>query len=269
MRFCVNLIHLTGMRNLPEPGVRLLLLTPALFMLCAFTLDSRPANAHLIQLAQYAPYTPATEETPAEELQAPPANRKPVYTRGQSTVDSTADDVAPAKPKKVKTEAAGDLAVPVPGAGRSIDYVAVQQPLDQALRELGQAAGVRVVASDGVKGTVRKRHLKGELPMLLDKLAQEFGLFWFPDGGAVYVEALDEQKTKVVKLKNVGREQIYEAMDQAGLSRAKSRVQVSDGSARVVGSDNFHKTIEDLLASLAPPEDPDIKIIKYGTKVSN
>jgi type II secretory pathway component GspD/PulD (secretin) len=197
-------------------------------------------------------------------------NPRPNYERGLPTLD-VSDKAGPAATAKSDSLATPPAVDPISlAAGRKIDYVALGQPVDQVMRELGQAVGLRVVVGSGISGTVRKRHFKGEFAPLMDRLSQEYNVFWFADGGVVYVDGLDDQKTKVVKLKNIGKEQIYEAMDQAGMGRAKARVVVAagEGNARVTGPESFQKAIEGLLASLEPAEDPDIKIIKYGTKIN-
>lgn len=203
--------------------------------------------------------------------------RKPPYIRDEPTVDlaSAADIEDGSRAKSAVARRKGDNAnasvfQETPGitSDRKIDYIAVQQPVAQVMRELGQAVGLRVIAGQGVDAVVRRRHFEGMFPVLMDSLAAEYGLFWFPDGGVIYAEPLESQQTKTVKLKNVSSEQIYEAMDLMGLGRVKSRVQASpgEGSVRVIGPDSFQKTVAGLLTSLEPPDDPDIKIIKYGRR---
>jgi len=200
-------------------------------------------------------------------------NPRPKYDRGLPTLD-VSDKGAMQAVKGDSVIANAQLvssAEPLTLAtGRKIDYVALSQPVDQVMREMGQAVGLRVVAGPGINGSVRKRHFKGEFAPLADRLAQEYNLFWFADGGVVYVDGLEDQKTKVVKLKNISREQVYEAMDQAGMGRAKTRVVIAsgEGNARVTGPESFQRSVESLLASLEPADDPDIKIIKYGTKIN-
>jgi hypothetical protein len=213
-------------------------------------------------------YSEKSPERLAEE------NPRPKYERGLPTVDRSDNEASKTSNKSDSIGAVAPVtniaSTPALGAGHKIDYVAISQPVDQVMREMGQAIGIRIVAGQGVNGMVRKRHFKGEFASLMDKLAQEYSLFWFPDGGVVYVEPLEQQITKNVKLKNLGREQVYEAMDQAGMGRVKSRVLIASGEgvARVTGPESFQKAIESLLASLAVPEDPDIKIIKYGTRIN-
>jgi hypothetical protein len=199
-------------------------------------------------------------------------NPRPKYDRGLPTNDIS-EEAAQKQAKGDSYNAQAQAAAPdAPGlgAGRKIDYVAIGQSVEQVMRELGQSAGLRVVAGGPISGNVKKRHFKGEFTPLMDKLAQEYGVFWFADGGVVYVDGLEDQKTKIVKLKNVSKEQVYEAMDMAGMGRAKSRVIVAagEGNARVTGPESFQRSMENLLAGLEPSESPDIKIIKYGTRIN-
>jgi hypothetical protein len=197
-------------------------------------------------------------------------NPRPKYDRGLPTLDISDESMmrtTAVKAESLSIAQADDLNL---AAGRKIDYIAIGQPVDQVMRELGQVVGLHVIAGPGINGTVRKRHFRGEFASEMEKLAQEYSLFWFADGGVVYVDGLEDQKTKLVKLKNVSKEQVYEAMDEAGMGRAKSRVIVasSDGNARVTGPETFQKAIEILLAGLEPADSPDVKIIKYGAKVN-
>jgi hypothetical protein len=197
-------------------------------------------------------------------------NPRPKYERGLPTLDVSDNTPQASKGDNLNAAQPSGLESLALAAGRKIDYVALAQPVEQVMHELGQNVGLRVIAGPGITGTVRRRHLKGEFAPLMEKLANEYSLFWFADGGVVYVDGLNDQKTKIVKLKNVSKEQIYEAMDQAGMGRVKTRVVVtaSEGNARVIGPESFQKAIEGLLAGLEPAEDPDIKIIKYGTKIN-
>lgn len=210
-----------------------------------------------------------TIETAGPKSDAEARERKKQAQLAEKTApkgDSLQPRQAAVSPSAVVTPPAATL-----GSGRKIDYVAISQPVEQVIKELGQAVGLRVVAGSGVSGTVRKRHFKGDFPVLMDSLAQEFGLFWFADGGVVYAETLEGQKTRIVALKNTGAEQLYETMDLMGLGRVKSHVLVSpgEGNVRVTGPDSLQKAIDNILATLKPPEDPEIKVIKYGTRVSN
>ena len=199
---------------------------------------------------------------------------KPRYDRGQATEDVAIgkDDGDTTMKPAAKPKPAKPVQMSMAGVngGQEIDYVAVNQSVALAARELGQAAGLRVVAGPSVDGTIRKRHFKGLFPVLMDSLAKEYSLFWFPDGGVIYVEPLADQQTKVVKLKNVSAEQLYEAMDLAGLTAVKNRVLSApgDSAVRVIGPDSFQRVIAALMSTLEPAEAPDIKIISYGRRAS-
>ncbi len=199
---------------------------------------------------------------------------KPRYDRGQATEDVAIgkDDGDTTMKPAAKSKPAKPVQMSMAGVngGQEIDYVAVNQSVALAARELGQAAGLRVVAGPSVDGTIRKRHFKGLFPVLMDSLAKEYSLFWFPDGGVIYVEPLADQQTKVVKLKNVSAEQLYEAMDLAGLTAVKNRVLSApgDSAVRVIGPDSFQRVIAALMSTLEPAEAPDIKIITYGRRAS-
>ena len=228
---------------------------------------ARPRDAMQAAPMQAAPMQAAPD-------MAPITQGKPRYDRGQATEDvaigkddgdSTMKPAAKAKPGKP-----AQMSIAGVNGSQEIDYVAVNQSVALAARELGQAVGLRVVAGPSVDGTIRKRHFKGLFPMLMDSLAKEYSLFWFPDGGVIYVEPLADQQTKVVKLKNVSAEQLYEAMDLAGLTAVKNRVIAApgDGAVRVIGPDSFQKVIATLMTTLEPAEAPDIKIISYGRRAS-
>lgn len=243
----------------------------ALFILGLFTFGGMPdVIAHgdgLVKRVQLADSPGLIEKTPEQLARE---NPRPKYDRGQPTLDVSDDAAMRVMAVKGDGFSTGQAEPLNLAAGRKIDYIAIGQPVDQVMRELGQVVGLHVVAGPGISGTVRKRHFRGEFASEMEKLAQEYSLFWFADGGVVYVDGLEDQRTKLVKLKNVSKEQVYEAMEEAGMGRAKSRVVVasSDGNARVTGPESFQKAIEILLAGLEPSDSPDVKIIKYGAKVN-
>lgn len=150
-----------------------------------------------------------------------------------------------------------------------IAYVVRNQSLDQLVREIGQIAGVRVVAGPGLRGAVRERRLEGPFNTVLDRLARDFNLFWFSDGNTVYVDPLDEQKTKFFKVRGSSPAHLEQALDTAGLSRYRDRIQTvgSDGLVRVSGPDNFLRVVEAALTGAAGQESGTVQLIKFGQRV--
>ena len=148
-----------------------------------------------------------------------------------------------------------------------IAYVVRAQALEHVLRELGQLAGVSIVAGSGLKADVRERRLDGTLERILDQLAREFGLFWFHDGMTIYVDPLDQQRTRAFRVKGGTRASIARALEAAGLGRYQDRIQFSgnDGYVRVSGPESFARAVETALAS-SEPERTTINVIRAGMK---
>lgn len=98
----------------------------------------------------------------------------------------------------------GEVRAAIPNWGREpYTYVTVDQELQQVLREFAANIGVTIQISPNVQGTVR-----GRLPSLppeqfLELLARTYGLLWYYDGIVLYVNALDEVESKMIKLNTI------------------------------------------------------------------
>ncbi|HRJ70378.1 MAG TPA: hypothetical protein PK812_12315, partial [Beijerinckiaceae bacterium] len=149
-----------------------------------------------------------------------------------------------------------------------IAYVVRNQNLDQLLREVGQLANVRVVPGPGVRGAVRERRLEGPFNTVLDRMARDFNLFWFADGGTIYVDPADEQKSKIFRVKGSSPEHIDRALEAAGLGRHRDRIQAvgSDGLVRASGPENFLRSVESILTGVAGTDTGTVQVIRFGQR---
>lgn len=149
----------------------------------------------------------------------------------------------------------------------TIDYVVRSQSLDQVLREIGQMAGLNVIAGAGVRTVLRERRLQGTAEKVIDQLAREHGLFWFNDGLTIYVDPADDQKVRFFKVRGATPAQLSRAIEDAGLGKFRARIQLSgkDGLVRVTGSDVFTRTVEAALTS-TEVESNTIHVIRFGQR---
>ncbi len=161
--------------------------------------------------------------------------------------------------------------VPVPSGLPStrVSYIVRTQTVAQVLREIGQLTGTRIVVGSGVKSTLRERHLEGPANAVFDKLSREFGLFWFSDGGVVYVDPAEESKTKFFRVRNASAGSIEDALASAGLATHRDRVQIvgSDGLVRATGPESFHRSVEAILTGMET-ERGSVHLIKFGQKAN-
>ena len=223
------------------------------------------APAAVVQTADVAPAEPVAE---------------PIARRRRIPSESEEQDLPPRKlssewelpraPRRTARPALNATGVSAPALPTTrIAYVVRAQPLDQLVREIGQIAGVRVVAGPGLRGSVRERRLEGPFNAVLDRLARDFNLFWFSDGGTVYVDPLDEYKTKFFKVRGTTPAHLEQALESAGLARHRDRIQLtgSDGLVRASGSDNFLRVVEAALTGAAGQDTGTVQLIKFGQRV--
>lgn len=240
---------------------------------------AKPATAPALRITAPAP-TPAPAVRTAD-ARAPGTPEEPVfYERRAPRLSDDSDSLQPrrklssewelpraarrGRPALNQTSAAAAPSLP----STRVAYVVRNQNLDQLVREIGQLAGVRVVPGPGVRGAVRERRLDGPFESVLDNLTREFGLFWFADGGTVYVDPQDEQKTKFFKVRGSSPDQIERALEAAGLSRHRDRVQPvgGDGLVRASGPDTFLRTVEAALTGVASADQGAVQLIKFGQR---
>lgn len=153
--------------------------------------------------------------------------------------------------------------------GTKISYYVRSQPLDQVLREIGQMAGVRIVPGAGVRGTIRDDKIDGPANIVLDRLSRQYGLFLFSDGGTIYADPVDENKSKFFRVRNSNAGAIDAALTTSGLSQYQDRVQPvgNEGLVRATGSDSFLKMVETVLSGMETSK-TSVQLIKFGYKVN-
>jgi len=227
---------------------------------------SAPARPLLANARRAAPPPPPLNDTPDDEPEEA-ATRGFVSAHGPR---AGAEDLAVprAEPKRrslIETDAEVD---PITVGAISREHIALivrAMPLDVGLRELGKIAGYTMNVSAGVQGTIRDRRLEGTLDAILDRLSQEFGLFWFNDGFTIHVDPREEQKTRFVRVAGMTKKEFDTRLAEAGLTRFSKRIQLStrEKLVRIVGSESFISTVE---ATLAVPveEKTRVQIIRFG-----
>lgn len=176
---------------------------------------------------------------------------------------------SPRRPPTATVAPRGDVpaATPTSISDVKIDYFVRAQPIEQVLREIGQMAGVNVITGNGLRGTVQERRLEGRAEKVLDQLSREFSLFWFHDGLSVYVDPLDEQRTRQFKVRGANPSQIARSLEDAGLGRYRSRIQLvgKDGLVRVTGPDSFTNAVEAALTE-TDVDTSAVQVIRFGQR---
>ena len=118
----------------------------------------------------------------------------------------------------------------VPNWGREpYTYVTVDQELQQVLREFAANIGVTIQISPNVQGTVR-----GRLPSLppeqfLELLARTYGLLWYYDGVVLYVNALDEVESRMIKLNTISVDTLARSLVELDIDDPRFPWTVSEG----------------------------------------
>lgn len=149
-----------------------------------------------------------------------------------------------------------------------LTYHVIDQSLEQAFREVGQLVGASVLPGNGVRGALRNRLFDGTAVDVLDAMAKEQNLMWFTDGAAIYVEPVEDSRSRTFRVKDIKREQIDDAMLGAGLDRHRHRIQFApnENAVRAYGPESFLKVVEGMLAGVQPEVAPDINMIKFGRR---
>lgn len=149
-----------------------------------------------------------------------------------------------------------------------ITYHVLDQSLEHAFREVGQLVGASVIPGNGVRGAIRNRRFEGSAAEVLDAMAKEQNLMWFSDGSAIYVEPVEDSRSRTFRVKDLKRDQIDSAMATAGLDRHRHRIQFApnDSAVRAYGPESFLKVVEGVLAGVQPEAEPDINMIKFGRR---
>jgi type III secretion protein C len=98
-------------------------------------------------------------------------------------------------------------------------YMTVDQDLTQVLREFAANLGLTIQISPQVQGMVRGR-LPSVPPLeFLEILARTYGLIWYYDGIILYIYALDEVQSRIIKL---------DSASMAALSAALAELDIED-----------------------------------------
>jgi type III secretion protein C len=108
-------------------------------------------------------------------------------------------------------------------------YVTVDQELAQVLREFAANIGVTIQVSPNVQGIVR-----GRLPSLppepfLELLARTYGLLWYYDGIVLYVNALDEVESRIIKLNTISVDMLARSLVELDIDDPRFPWTISEG----------------------------------------
>jgi len=112
------------------------------------------------------------------------------------------------------------------------DYLVLSQPVSAFLNGLSRDSGVRIAASQGVRGRIIDRRLTGSISDILDDIAAGMDLDWFRFNDIYYVSGRSEATARMTRLGDLDSEDALSALEAAGLLMDRYSVSVTaEGSA--------------------------------------
>jgi type III secretion protein C len=110
------------------------------------------------------------------------------------------------------------------------DYVTVDQDLSQVLKDFAANLGLTIQISPNIHGTVRGRLPSVPPAEFLETLARTYGLIWYYDGIILYVYALDEVQSKMIKLDSASIGALSSALSELDIEDPRFPWTVSEAS---------------------------------------
>ena len=107
-------------------------------------------------------------------------------------------------------------------------YIAVDQPVADALTEFGRNIGIPVRVSKAVKGRLSAGMPVGSAEQFLEWVCNRYGLVWHFDGVAINVATEAEVQTEVLKLDANTASTAMERLETLGVADLRFPVKVSD-----------------------------------------
>lgn len=113
--------------------------------------------------------------------------------------------------------AGGAVAQTAATSEKTVEYKVVDQRIGDLLAMIERDTGLRIRASEAVRGRVQNRTLSGPVVAALTSLAAAHNLDVFEFGGTVHVSAREETALRLVRLNSVTKDRAMAALDEAGL----------------------------------------------------
>lgn len=136
------------------------------------------------------------------------------------------------------------------------NYTVIDQDLAAALQEFGANLKLKVNVSPEVKGRIQGRIPEGTAQAFLDRLAANYNLEWYYDGGVLYITSAKENRTQLLVLSPIGYDGLKGALDALQISdgRFPMRPAPSKGMVMVSGPPRYVALVEQTLGGLVAEE---------------
>lgn len=92
-----------------------------------------------------------------------------------------------------------------------LSYVVINQPIKDVFAAISRDSGVRIRASDAVRGRLSNVSLNGDVYEVVSDIAELQSLDWFEYNGVIHISAEHESATRIVRL---GDLYMGDAMDE-------------------------------------------------------
>lgn len=134
-------------------------------------------------------------------------------------------------------------------------YLAVDQPIPEALVEFGRNLGIQVRVSDAVKGRIGPGIPTGSAREFLEEISKRYGLVWHYDGLVLNVAAESEMTTELIPLDAHAGEDAAGRLERLRVTeeRFPTRVLVDDDMLSVSGPPSYIALVKKVLGIAKPP----------------
>lgn len=153
------------------------------------------------------------------------------------------------------------IEAPVGTSDRSespIDYLIISQRIQELLTMVERDTGMRIAASEAVRGRVRNLRISGTVAGFLDKIGRRHDLDWFEFGGTYHVSARSEATLRLLRLGKLDPERAKLALENAGLDLTRFPVRhAADRAAlSLSGPPRMLAIAEAIIESIPETADP-------------
>ena len=139
-------------------------------------------------------------------------------------------------------------------------YVVVNEDIKDFLRDLGRDNGVRILASQRVRGRLDGVSLNGTVTEILDKVSTRLELDWFTHNNVIYLSSRDEALTRMIRLGDLSMDDVLAELEDTALKfPAFSLSAAAENSALLVtGPPRYLALVESVIEGI-PSEEPEIR----------
>lgn len=142
-------------------------------------------------------------------------------------------------------------AVPIQWRSQRIDYVAVNKPVQEVLKDFAGTQGMAVAISPDIEGTVQGEfHLAPR--QFLDILALTYGFVWYYNGAVLHIASAKGVRATLVKLDMARVDDLHDTLRQMRLEEDRFPITYDSksNSALVVGPQEYVDVVRELASHL-------------------